>query len=132
MDLRKLALLQKIELNHHHSKFAVDAETIRNTIITKIKNSLANASTRPEKSGIIPFTQMIEQDEASLSLTIIRNGNDISISEPSINKPELLQKYLPLSKQVKQYLEQNLELFPTKINGEAVEYNNFTFQVVFP
>jgi hypothetical protein len=107
------------------AKYAgLDASTIKERVKEVLQTAIGNASTA--RIGILPFLQMLKADQAQLAINITRNSDSVSVSLPSLDKPELTAKYAPLSEQIKTWLEKNLEVFPTKMNGENVEYHNLT------
>ncbi len=114
-------------------KLAIEAEGLRNVVIADVKKALENASTQGvEKTSVMPFIAMLQQDQATLSMTLMRDKDEVSITNLSVSKPELAGKYGALSDQCTRYLNKNLELFPTVANGEAINYDRFTCQLTFP
>lgn len=112
----------------------IDANTMKDSIAESIKTAIINASSAPIH-GIMPFTQELTKDNATLGLTIIRsNGlfnSKIEVLPASVNPSELANKYAGLAPQVSAYLNKYSELFPSKINGTDISYNNFRIDLVF-
>jgi hypothetical protein len=114
------------------NKYAsVDASTIKNDIEKAIQGDIAAASSYPN-TGIMPFLKMLEQDQATLDINVVRNGNTISVSAPLITPAYTAIRYSALPGQIKNYLEKNLELFPTMRNNDDVEYNNLVIALNYP
>ncbi len=109
---------------------SVDANTIKDRVQNTLHTALANASTA--KLGVMPFVQMLKADEAAMNINVSRSGDTVTVSPPALDKPELAAKYAPLSNQIKTYLEKYLEIYPTVLNGERVEYSNFTVTLQYP
>lgn len=110
------------------SKTAQSAENQRSSIVEHIKQAVVNASSWGQKThGIMPFMQMLQQDGATLSLNLVKQGKSISVTGLTVSNPALIAKYQPLGNQVKNYLEKNWELFPNN-----VEYGSgFAFTLEF-
>ena len=104
---------------------SIDANTIKDDVRRSIQTAIANAS-MSEKLGIMPFIKMLKEDQAAMNINVTRDGNTVTVSQPSLDKPELASKFSDLPVQIKDYLEKYLELFPTKRNGESVDYDNLT------
>jgi phage terminase large subunit-like protein len=108
------------------NKYAnIDASTIKNDVIKSIYLAIANASNQ-KSSGIMPFLQMLDQDQADMNINITRNEDKIAVSQPSFSDASIASKYTALSAQIQSYLEQNLEVFPTQRNNDLVDYNRLT------
>ena len=114
------------------NKYAsVDASTIKNDVTVAIRTAIANASSQ-QANGIMPFLKMLNQDQADLSINVTRDGNTISVSAPTVTPTEMAPKYTNLPSQIQSYLDRNLELFPTKRNGDNVDYSNLTITLSYP
>jgi hypothetical protein len=112
------------------AKYAsIDANTIKDRVQNTLKTALANASTA--KLGIMPFMQMLQADQSAMNINVTRSGDTITVSPPSLEKPELSAKYAALPGQIKDYLEKYLEVYPSKLNGEQVDYHNLTCTLEF-
>ena len=113
------------------AKYAsIDANIIKNDVKDAIWTAIANASAGHQ--GIIPFIKMLQADDASMNINITRNDNTVTVSAPSLDKPELANKYVALPNEIKTYLERYLDLFPSQRNGQPVDYNNFTIMLTYP
>ena len=113
------------------AKYAnIDANTIKNDITRAIWTALANASSRQQ--GIMPFVKMLQQDDTAMNINVTRDGHTVIVSNPSFDKVEIAPRYAALPGQIKAYLENNLELFPTQRNGGSVDYNNITVTLEYP
>lgn len=129
MSLYRFAKLLEVK---YLTKKAVDAESMRSQIEETIKQAIANAASWGQKvHGIMPFMQMIQQDGVTLTLQITKSGKDIPSVTVNVSNPALASKYQALSQQVKNYLEKNWELFPSRSNGDSVDYGTFVFQVSY-
>lgn len=112
------------------AKYAsIDAATIATRVKEALQQAIGAASTA--RVGILPFLSMLKADSASFSINVVRDGNSITVSPPALDKPELAAKYAPLSGQIQSYLEKNLEIFPSKLNDQNVEYHNLTTTLTF-
>lgn len=107
-------------------KNAIDVNEVKRAVQMAIQNASVVKS-----SGIMPFVNMLQADGATLSINIIRNGNDIEVSNPVVTPGSDAMKYSALPLQIKSYLEKYPELFPTKRNGEAVSYDNMSITLEF-
>ena len=76
-------------LSNKYASF--DAADMKDYIKSTIQTAIANASTA--KLGIMPFISMLKADDAALNINVTRNGDQITVSPPSIDKPELAAKY---------------------------------------
>jgi hypothetical protein len=108
----------------------VDANSIKDRVQSTLQTAVANASTA--KLGVMPFVQMLKEDAAALNINVTRNGDTVAVSPPTLDRPELAAKYAPLSSQIKTYLERYLEVFPSILHGEPVEYHNLTVTLQYP
>lgn len=108
----------------------LDASTILPEVQEALKVNLVNASTRPE-TGIMPFMKMLKADNASLSVSITRNGDEVICSNVMVTPDAAAPKYSKLPEQITTYLSKNLELFPYARNAETVNYNNLTIPLEF-
>ena len=117
------------------NKYAnVNAETYRSEIEPHIWINLRNAAGQ-RQYGIIPFVQMATDDGIDLSFDVIRDDRTITVSNLNVSPPDkndLLPKYQPLAAQVKSFLEKYWEIYPSKRNGEDLDYKNFTVHLNFP
>ena len=52
----------------------------------------------------MPFISMLKEDDAALNINVTRNGDQITVSPPAVDKPELAAKYATLPQQIKAYL----------------------------
>jgi hypothetical protein len=125
----KKATLQLVkQANKLLKKYAdIDANEMKQEIADYIKQQVANASTSTETSGVMPFVSMLQEDRATLAINVVRDGNKIKVSYPAVAPSHLTDKYSPLSNQIRNYLQRNLELFGTVKNGEDIDYDDFTF-----
>lgn len=113
------------------TKYAtIDANTIIDRIQQSIQTAVGNAST-VRSSGIMPFVQMLQSNNSTLSISVTRNGGDITVSPATVNPGSEAPKYSALPMQIQSYLERNLELFPTQINSEPISYSNVTVNLNF-
>ena len=113
------------------NKYAIDASTIVETVRQALWTALANASTNHTASGIMPFIKMLKEDDADMNINITRNGDQISVSPPSFSKPEIGSKYFYLPQQIVNYLEKYINVFPTKQNGDDIDYKNLTITLTY-
>lgn len=109
---------------------AIEAQTLINEIQKIITTSVSNASSY-QSSGIMPFLTMLQKDGASLSLNVMRNGDDITVSSATVNPGEFASKYSALPLQIQGYLEKHLGVFPTTRNSESINYHNLTLTLTF-
>lgn len=114
-----------------HKYASIDASTIQESVKNALWQSIANASNRKD-SGIQPFIKMLQADQAAMNISITRNGDTIEVSPPFLDKGAVAPKYHALSSQIQNWLTKNLEVFPTKRNGESVNYNNLTVTLQYP
>jgi len=105
----------------------IDAASMKEEISDYIQKMVANASTSPEDSGIMPFLNMLKEDQATLAVNVHRDGNKVTVSAPTVNPSHVAGRYANLSGQIAKYLNKNLELFTVMKNGEDVDYDNFNF-----
>lgn len=110
----------------------MDAATLKDEVKKTLEINLANASSNPQAYNIMPFKKMLQQDQASMTINVTRDGNTVTVSEPNINPPSVASKYANLPGQIKAFLEKYLEVFPTKRNGDNVDYNNLTVTLEYP
>jgi hypothetical protein len=110
---------------------SLDASTIKNDVTVAIRTAVANASSQ-QANGIMPFLKMLDQDQASLDINVVRNKNAIFVSTPTITPAYTAIRYVGLPDQIKNYLEKNLELFPTMRNNDNVDYNNLIITLSYP
>jgi hypothetical protein len=108
----------------------LDASTILPEVQSILKTNIANASTRPE-TGLIPFMKMLKADNASLSISIARNGDEVICSNVIVSPSSVSAKYSKLPEQIEKYLSGHLELFPTMRGNESVNYSNLTIPLEF-
>lgn len=108
----------------------INAEDVRNEVTSALEVALKNASSNTS-IGILPFEKMAISDELNLIININRDDGlghkftvDVKIDTPE--KMHLLPKYQPLKNQIENYLTRNWEIYPGSINGEKVDYRNFT------
>jgi hypothetical protein len=114
------------------NKYAsIDASTIKNDVTKSIRLAVANASNQ-KISGIMPFLQMLDQDQVDMNINVTRNGDKVTVSKPSFSTASVAPRYEDLPAQIQNYLEKNLELFPTQRNGDLIEYNNLTVMLNYP
>jgi len=106
-------------------KYALDASTIKDEVKNAVQTAIGNASTH-STLGIMPFVKMLDQDQATLAINVTRNGNNVTVSNPTVDPPDLTLKYIALPSQIKTYLERYIEVYPMKRNGELIDYDNFT------
>lgn len=112
----------------------VSAENYRQEIESHIWLNLKNAAGQ-RQYGIIPFVQMATSDGLDLSFDVTRNDRTITVSNLSISpgdKSNLLPKYQSLITSIKSFLEKYWEIYPSKRNGEDLDYDNFTVHLVYP
>lgn len=110
-----------------HIKYGVGQEDIAQTLQTAI----SNASTLSQKTGIMPFIKMLREDGATLSLNVTRDKDEVTVSPATVNPGSVAPKYSALSMQVQNYLQNNLEVFPTYREGELAPYSNVTVTLTF-
>jgi hypothetical protein len=111
-----------------------NAEDYRSEIESDIWTNLRNAAGQ-RQYGIIPFPQMATTDGINLSFDVTNNDRTITVSNLNIapaEKNNLLPKYQPLTTQIKAFLEKYWEIYPTKRNGEELDYSNFTVHLSYP
>lgn len=78
-----------------------------------IQQAVANAASWGQKThGIMDFPNQLKRDQATLSITVSKNGNTVTVSEPIVNPPTVAGNYAGLPNQIKAYLEKYLDLFP--------------------
>jgi hypothetical protein len=133
MKMKRTQYLIKFAEKMSKKYASIDAETIRKEVESGIKTAIINASM--QNNGIImPFAQMATQDNVAISFWVNRNGKNITAYDLNIDppNPQAASKYQPLLGQIKTYLERYLELYPTKIYGDDVSYNNFAIHLVYP
>lgn len=120
--------------NKYNIKEAMDAENVRQDVISSLTTSIANASTQ-NTLGILPFKKMLAEDKASLSFIVNRSDHlastVITVDNLNVSPRELQAKYAPVAGQVQSYLDRFPEVFPTKLNGETITYNNFSATLNF-
>lgn len=112
----------------------VNAEDMRANIEIGIWTNLKNAAGQ-RQYGIIPFVQMSTDDGINLSFDVTRDDRTVTVSNLEIqpaDKANLLSKYQPLVTQIKAFLEKYYEVYPTKKNGEDIDYNHFTIHLNYP
>lgn len=125
-----------LALAHKFNKYAsINAEDMRAEIQSHIWQNLSNAAGQ-KQYGIIPFVQMANDDKITLSFDVTNDDKTITVSTPDIQPADksamLAAKYQPLVPQIKAFLEKYWEIYPTKKNGEDVDYNHFTIHLVYP
>jgi hypothetical protein len=124
-------VLMSVAAKMAHKYASVDASTMQEEVKKALWQSVANASSHKE-TGIMPFIRMLQQDQAAMNINVTRSGNSVTVSPPSLDKPEVASKYANLPGQIQAWLERNLEIFPTKRNGESVDYSNLTVTLEYP
>lgn len=129
--MKKIPLqLFKVAAKFQTKYASIDASTISEDVKNALQTAIGNAST-VKSSGILPFVQMAQQSNSSVTFTVTRNGNEIGVSNPIVSPGSEAPRYSALPMQIQGYLEGNLELFPTQRNGESVSYNNFTVTLTY-
>lgn len=135
MSSMKKSQSHLLSLAAKFKKYAnVNAEDMRSDIEAGIWINLRNAAGQ-RQYGIIPFVQMSTDDGINLSFDISRDDRTITVSNLEIqpvDKANLLSKYQPLVTQIKAFLEKNYEVYPTKKNGQDIDYNHFTIHLNYP
>lgn len=112
------------------NKYAIDANDMKGEIQQQIQSTIENASTAPN-SGIMPFMNMLKEDGASLAINVKRDGNTISVSAPSVQPGNVAGRYADLPNQIKNYLQKNIELFPSKRNEDSVDYDDLVIRLFY-
>jgi hypothetical protein len=114
------------------NKYAgINAESLRPQVETAIWTALRNASTSASHQ-LMPFFSMVKQDGVTLTFDVIRDDNTITVDSLQVQPPGHLEKYQVLAQQVKDYLEQFIELYPSVISGVKIEYHNFRIHLQYP
>lgn len=133
MGMKKVHHLIRLAEKISYKYATVDAESLRHQIEPAIKTALINAASFND-GRLIPFAQMAAQDKVTLSFYINRTGKTIQAYDLKLEpaNPNLLSKYQPLMNQVKTYLEKNIDLYPYKIYGDDISYDNFIIHVEYP
>lgn len=108
---------------------SIDGNKIKPTIVQDLQSALANAASLSQATGVMPFVSMLKEDGATLAINVKRDGSTVSVSAPSVN-PDT-GRYAGLSQQVKRYLEKNIEVFPTVLNDESIDYDDVTVTLRF-
>jgi hypothetical protein len=112
------------------AKYAnIDANTIKDRVKDTITNAVANASSG--QMGIMPFVKMLKDDQANMNINVTRNGDTVTVTAPSLSRPELASKYNPLSEQIRRYLTKYMDVFPTVLNGNRISYDNLTITLSY-
>lgn len=112
----------------------LNAEDYRPEIEENIRTALANVSSQNKPQVMLPFMSMLKKDNATLTFDVTRDDNwgrkTITVSNFSVipGDNNAFDRYYPLVKQIKDYLEKNWELYPTQRNGTALDYNHFTIR----
>lgn len=65
------------------------------------------------------FPAKLQQDHATMTITVTKNGSTFNVSEPDVNPTTTSQNYVGLSAQIKAYLEKYYQY----VNDQT-----FTFQ----
>ena len=91
-----------------------------------LEQILENAASSGDKSdnGIMNFPDQLKKDQATLSLTVdigskTLGGFNVEVSQPIVDPSEFSGNYSNLPKQIKTYLERNLNGFP-QIHNQTV------------
>lgn len=83
------------------------AGNVQEEVHTALHNASLNEGTR-KIYNLIPFIQMINEDQVTLSFDVEKNGNTVSVTNVRIlpfDRSDLAKKYEPLIPAVKKYLE---------------------------
>jgi hypothetical protein len=135
-SLRLIKLAKKLSIKYASG---VDAEGLKPQIQNAIWTALGNAST-VTSLGMLPFVQMAKDYGITLSFDVTRtdswNGTpNITVDNISIRPIDmgmgLLPKFERIADPIESYLEKYPDLYPTKINGEDVKYNNFKISLSY-
>jgi hypothetical protein len=135
-SLRLIKLAKKLSIKYAGG---VDAEGFRSQIENTIWTALGNAST-VTSLGMLPFVQMAKDYGITLSFDVTRtdswNGTpNITVDNISIRPIDmgmgLLPKFERIADPIENYLEKYPDLYPTKINGEDIKYNNFKIRLSY-
>jgi hypothetical protein len=78
-----------------------------------IQQALLNAASFGKNvHGIINFMDQLKRDQANMTIVVSKDGRNVSVSEPTLEPSSVAANYTGLSKQIKDYLEKYIELFP--------------------
>jgi hypothetical protein len=103
----------------------ISASFVRDQAQSNIQSAVLNAASNPA-NGIINFPKMLQDGNETLALNVVRSGDKVLVSVPTVSPPTEANKYFPLRQQIQTYLQNNLQLFPELHDKRPVEYNNFT------
>lgn len=114
-------------------KMAIDAENIRDRVVDSIRTALNN-------KGF--FKQLIAAAKGYPDVYAVRlnfmvktgamGGKTTAVTATMYNDPNnpvAQQTMTGLAKSIEDYLNQYDEVYPTKLGGDSVSYNNFAFNI---
>lgn len=116
--------------NRLSRKYALDANKLKEVIRNDLQQAIVNVSSIPN-SGVTPFIQMLRDDGATLAVNVKRDGNKITISPATVNPSSVTSKYTDVPRQIKAYLDKNIEIYPTHYNSDSVDYDDLTVTLNF-
>ena len=148
--MKKLAQKIRIKLLKEcffNSNQLIDANSIKEFISNELKIVIENAS-QYLSLGIGDFINELNNDKKSKSLAIdkliinlTRNDektivNSVQLSGKDAgyllaNNQEKYRNLEPLKLNLQNYLNKNYEVFPSKYQGEDINYINFTCEIIF-
>lgn len=112
---------------------SIDANSIKPQIEAHIYTAIENAA--KSNIGLLNFPVMINSDAATISFDIVRNDTfgfkSIKVLNFEVSPSDLTPKYMVLKEQIEKYLNKNWELFPSILDGQAVEYNRFALNLSY-
>ena len=108
----------------------IDSSFVRDQAQANIQTAIENASSNPA-NGIMNFPKMLQDGKETLAINVVRSGDKVLCSVPTIDPPTEANKYFPLRQQIQTYLQNNLELFPELKDNRPVEYKNFTITLEY-
>lgn len=106
----------------------IDSSFVRDQAQSAIQSAVLNAASNPA-SGLMNFPQMLQDGKEKIAFNIVRSGDKILVSVPTVDPPAESNKYFPLRQQIQTYLQNNLNLFPELKDNRPVEYKNFSITI---
>jgi hypothetical protein len=114
-------------------RVAVDAESIRERVVDAIRTALNNKGFFRQIIAAAKGYPSIYAVRLNLMVKSSAMGGKTTAATATMyddpNNPVAQQTMAGIAKSIEDYLNQYDELYPTKLGGDTVSYNNFAFNI---
>lgn len=113
-------------------RLAVDAESIREQVVNAIKTALNNKGFLRQLIAAAKGYPNVYAVRLSFMVKSGMGGKTTAVTATMYDNPNnsvAQQEMAGIAKAIEDYLNQYDELYPTKLGGDSVSYNNFAFTI---